>query len=229
MWLPFAAMNPTVLGIDGARGGWVGVQWDGSTATARYAVGLADLCVQVESAVAIAVDMPIGLEQHGRRRCDDEVRPLLGPRRSSLFAPPAVGAMGFDDYAEANAWSKETNGAGLSKQSWMLVPKIREVRRLVADSDLPLHETFPELSFCAMNGDEPMSHPKRTWTGLASRLALLESNGLHIDADIGTAGSVAADDIIDAAALAWSAMRIATGMACHAPADLNPEAPSIWW
>lgn len=222
-------MSPTVLGVDGARGGWVGVQWDGSTATARYAVTLADLCVQGEPPQVVAVDIPIGLAPGGRRRCDDEVRPLLGPRRSSLFSPPALGAMGFDDYAEANAWSKRTNGAGLSKQSWMLVPKIREVRRLVADTDLPIHEAFPELAFHAMNGDEPMSHPKRTWTGLATRLALLESNGLHMAADIGAAGSVAADDVIDAAALAWSAMRIATGTARHAPDELTPETASIWW
>lgn len=222
-------MSPTVLGVDGARGGWVGVWWDGTTASAGYAATLGDLCGQRDAADAIAVDMPIGLVGQGRRGCDDEVRPLLGPRRSSLFATPPLAAIDFDDYASANAWTKEHHGHGISKQAWMLVPKIREVRTLVASTDLPLYETFPELSFRALNDGEPMSHPKKTWTGMAERLALLDACGLHPGPDVGPAGAVAADDMIDAAALAWSAMRIATGRAEHAPAVVSAAAPSIWW
>lgn len=222
-------MSPTVLGVDGARGGWVGVCWDGAAATPVYAVTLSDLCVACGPVDVVAVDMPIVLERHGPRRCDDEVRPMLGSRRASLFAPPSVSALGFDDYAEANAWTKEHLGHGISKQAWMLVPKIREVRQLAADTDLVLYETFPELSFRAMNGGVPMSHAKRTWTGMTSRLALLEANGLHIDGDVGAAGLVAADDMIDAAALAWSAMRIATGEGEHAPTEVSPLVASIWW
>lgn len=218
-----------VLGVDGARGGWVGVRWDGTTATPRFAESLADLCHEVGPVAIVAVDMPIGLESRDPRACDAAVRPLLGPRRSSLFAPPAIGALALDDYAAANAWTKQHLGHGLSKQAWMLAPKIREVRALDAEGDHDLRETFPELSFHAMNGDRPMSHPKRTWTGMRTRLALLERHGLSIDPDAGRAGDVAADDMIDAAALAWSAMRIATGSARHAPEELSPGSPSIWW
>ncbi|WP_436793780.1 DUF429 domain-containing protein [Actinospongicola halichondriae] len=220
---------PIVLGVDGARGGWVGVRWDGTTTTPLFDLTLGGLCAQAGSVAVVAVDMPIVLTSDGRRACDDEVRPLLGPRRSSLFSPPAVGAIAVDDYAEANAWSKEHLGNGISKQAWMLVPKIREVQAFAASTDLPIHETFPELSFLAMNGDRPMSHAKRTWTGLASRLRLLDDHGLSVDAEAGVAGAVAADDMIDAAALAWSAMRIATGTARHAPEQVSPERPSIWW
>lgn len=222
-------MSPTVLGVDGARGGWVGVRWDGGTARPTYAATLADLCIANDPVDVVSVDMPIVLATDGRRACDDEVRPLLGPRRSSLFAPPSVEALVFDDYATANAWSKDNDGRGISKQAWMLVPKIREVRDLVAQTGRRLYETFPELSFRAMNGDQPMSHAKRTWTGMATRLALLERHGLRIDPDAGPAGVVAADDMIDAAALAWSAMRIATGTAEHAPADVSSTEASIWW
>lgn len=219
----------TVLGVDGARSGWVGVRWDGTTASPCFDRSLADLCRAAGPVEVVAVDMPIGLEPEGTRKCDSAVRPLLGPRRSSLFAPPALGALDLDDYATANAWTKQHLGHGLSKQAWMLAPKIREVRALDATGAHDLRETFPELSFRAMNDGRPLSHHKRTWTGMATRLALLTSHGLTIGADVGAAGDVAADDMIDAAALAWSAMRIATGRGEHAPDELSPGTPSIWW
>lgn len=219
------AMN--VLGVDGARGGWIGVRWDGTTAEPLFEASLADLIQTAGPVAAIAVDIPIGLADDGQRRCDISARPMLGPRRSSLFTPPATGALDLPDYATANAWSKAHTGQGLSKQAWMLVPKIREARDLAARVEL--HETFPELTFRAMHGGTPLTHAKRTWTGLRTRLELLTEHGITIGADVGPAGSVAADDMIDAGALSWSAMRIARGEAEHLPADLHPGEPSIWW
>lgn len=224
-----------VLGVDGTRLGWVGVTWDRRDAVALFDVTLAGLCEQAGTPTVVAVDMPIGLETSDRRSCDDLVRPLLGPRRSSLFAAPARGALDHETYADANAWSKLTTGRGLSKQAWMLAPKIREVRALAATRSVPLYETFPELSFAAMAG-APLSHPKRTWTGMATRLSLLAEVGLALPAEVGPAGSVAADDLIDAAALAWSAMRIVDGTAECRPTPArsgspsSPDAaPTIWW
>ncbi len=223
-----------VLGVDGARAGWVGVLWDGTTPRPVFHSELGTLCDEATTLAgadlaAVAVDMPIELARGESRRCDDEARPLLGPRRSSLFSPPALAALDFEDYASANAWSKATLGRGISKQAWMLVPKIREVRELAARRELPLYETFPELAFRAMNANEPLSHPKRTWTGMASRLQLLRETGIDLPVDPGPAGSVAADDLIDAGALAWSAMRIARGEAEQVPADCPDGQPSIWW
>lgn len=220
---------PRVLGVDGARRGWVGVVWDGHGVTPLLDTTLAGLCERAGDVRVVAVDMPIGLETHEPRRCDTDARALAGPRRSSLFAAPALGALGCETYAEANAWSKATTGRGLSKQAWMLVPKIREVRGFVTRTTLPVYETFPELSFGAMHGGEPLADPKRTWNGLAARLAALRSVGVELPTDAGPAGAVDADDLVDAAALAWSAMRIHEGTAAHCPADLDPGVPSIWW
>lgn len=216
-----------MIGIDGTRRGWVGVVWDGSTADPVFAPTLEQLCARAGAVEVVAVDIPIGLADDGRRPCDDAVRPLLGPRRSSLFIPPALGALDHDDYADANAWSKATLERGIAKQAWMLVPKIIEARAFADASSVTVHEAFPELAFRAMNDDTPMSHPKRSWTGMRARLALLERHGVHVDADAGPAGEVAADDMIDAAALAWSAMRISIGTADHRP-ETGPG-PSIWW
>lgn len=224
-----ATRHPPVLGIDGAAKGWVGVVWDGDRATPHFAHELRELCETVGPVAAVAVDIPIELASDGTRPCDVAVRPLLGPRRSSLFAPPVRRALDLPDYATANAWSKANTGHGISKQAWMLVPKIREARALAASGSVVLHETFPELSFSAMNDDRPLTHPKRTWTGMMARLALLRAVGIEPPVDAGPAGSVAADDMIDAAALAWSARRIADGTARHAPAEVGPGRPSIWW
>lgn len=218
-----------VLGIDGARGGWVGVAWDGTTARPLWAATLAELCTSAGPVDAIAVDMPIVLSDRGPRPCDVAARPLLGARRASLFAPPVAAALLHDSYAAANAWSKASVGHGISKQAWMLVPKILEVRALESTRRFPLYETFPELSFRAMNGDVPLTHAKRTWTGTASRLRLLSEAGIELPEDAGPAGSVAADDLIDAAALAWSAARIAAGRAERLPASGEPGEAVIWW
>lgn len=218
-----------VLGVDGARRGWVGVRWDGTEPEPLFAVTLAELCALAGPVGVVAVDMPIGLSRTGPRACDVAVRPLLGRRRSSLFAPPVLDAIAHRSYADANAWSKEHTGHGISKQAWMLVPRILEVRELEATTDLPLHETFPELSFRAMNGGVPLTHGKRTWTGMATRLRLLAEAGIDLPADAGPAGDVAADDLVDAAALAWSAARIARGEAECLPAGGHPGEPTIWW
>lgn len=218
-----------VLGVDGARGGWVGVRLDGTGPSCFLAPTLTELVDAAGPITVVAVDMPIALEPSATRECEDLARPLLGARRSSLFQSPSLGALDFtdDDYPGANAWSKATTGRGISKQAWFLVPKIREVRTLAAISPVPVRECMPELSFRAMHG-EPLAHPKTTWSGQALRVRLLRQHGIELPDDPGPAGTVAPDDLIDAAAVAWSAHRIATGTAECVPPDGDPAA-AIWW
>jgi len=219
-----------VLGVDGARGGWVGVRWDGERLDCIFATALADLVADAGAVDVVGVDMPIELPVAGTRAAEDEVRRLLGPRRSSLFQSPCLGALDFadDDYAGANAWSKATVGRGLSKQAWFLVPKIREARALAATSAVPVREVLPELSFAAMDGGVPLAHAKTTWSGQARRRRLLADVGLELPDDPGPAGRVAPDDLLDAAAVAWTARRIVRRQACRAPADGDPGG-AIWW
>lgn len=219
-----------VLGVDGARGGWVGVRLDGGSLTCHIATTLPALVAEAAPLSLIAVDMPMALVAEGRRAAEDEVRRLLGPRRASLFQSPCLGALDFadHDYPAANAWSKATVGRGLSKQAWFLVPKIREVRALAATGAVAVREAMPEMSFAAMAGDVPLAHPKTTWTGLAVRMGLLTEHGIELPADPGPAGRVAPDDLLDAAAVAWTARRIADGSARCAPAGGDP-AERIWW
>lgn len=217
-----------VLGVDGARGGWVGVRWDGTSLDCLFDTALAGLVASAGDSSVVAVDMPIALVEHGTRTAEDQVRRLLGPRRSSLFQSPCLGALDFvdDDYVGANAWSKATVGRGLSKQAWFLVPKIREVRALAEQR--PVFEAMPELSFAAMHRDIPLPHTKVTWSGQALRRRLLAEHGIELPEDPGPAGRVAPDDLLDAAAIAWTARRILDGAASRAPADGDPAA-AIWW
>ena len=126
---PYAAR--CVLGVDGCRGGWAVVRvnlWDDSV-SGYVAAAFRDI-LAVDAASCVIVDMPIGLADDAPRACERMARRLLSPlRHSSVFSPPRRTMLGFDRYDEANAWGKANTGKGLSKQAWMIAPKIREIGR----------------------------------------------------------------------------------------------------
>lgn len=207
----------------------MGVRWDGDELDVAFAGTLSQLLDDVGEVAVVAVDIPIDLEEVERRVADAGARALLGARRSSLFPAPVLGVLDFadDDYVGANRFSKSGTGRGLSKQAWFLVPKIREARALDALHPGLLFEAMPELAFCAMHDDVPLPHPKTTWNGLMLRLELLRRAGIELPDDLGVAGRTAPDDVVDAAALAWSARRIRDGAARRLPAE--GPGPTIWW
>lgn len=57
----------------------------------------------------------------------------------------------------------------------------------------------------------PLAYAKTTWAGAARRRALLWSAGIVLPDDLGPASVVPPVDVLDAAAVAWSAHRIVTG------------------
>jgi len=63
-----------------------------------------------------------------------------------------------------------------------------------------------------------MPHPKRTWNGLMERRRVLAGAGIEVPAAL-PAGTAAADDVLDAAAVAWTAARKARGEARTLPDD----------
>jgi hypothetical protein len=72
-----------------------------------------------------------------------------------------------------------------------------------------------------MNG-KPLEHRKISWAGHITRRALLAEYGIHLPDELGDAGNARPDDVLDAAAAAWSAHRIATGHASRLPTELPP-------
>jgi predicted RNase H-like nuclease len=118
------------------------------------------------------------------------------------------------------------------QQSYALRKKILEVDSCAAADDR-IYEVHPEVCFAEMNG-EPLTHSKNSWHGQRARLRLLANAGITIPDDLGPVGSIPPDDIIDAAAAAWSADRIANGKAdCLGVPALdakpNPSAGQIWY
>jgi predicted RNase H-like nuclease len=187
-----------VAGVDGCRGGWaVALATDDAIVDIRVMPTFAD--VLALGPAAIAVDMPIGLPEAGPRACDIEARRRLGPRRSSVFPAPLRPMLDATTYEEASGI------AGLSKQAYHLLPKIREVDALMTPRrQRTVVEAHPELCFARLLG-QPCRAPKRTPEGRAERLAVA---GLPVDRP---PRGAAWDDVLDAAALVHTARRLVSG------------------
>lgn len=227
----------TVLGVDACPGGWVVVELrDGRFAEARAGATLRSLLpVAAAGGVAVvAVDMPLGLLDTGWRRADSEAAALLGPLRRSVFRVPPRAVWQEETYDDARGRCRELTGAGLSRQSWGLAAKLREANACLAEpGGERLFEVHPEVSFRALAGGTSLLARKKSWSGQMARRSLLATAGIVLPDDLGAAGRTPPDDVLDAAAAAWTAHRIAHGRAHSLPdppehdADGRPIA--IWY
>jgi hypothetical protein len=120
------------------------------------------------------------------------------------------------DYPEAVARCQALNGLGFSRQAWGLRDKLLEANTCRDTRRYPLHEVHPEISFRAIRGEAPR-HSKKTWDSQVERRWFLITAGIVLPDDVGEAGRAAPDDILDAAAAAWSADRVARGKARSIP------------
>lgn len=230
---PAPSRGPTVVGVDGRRGGWAvavaTADGDGRvgalgwhTVPGQDADGFrAVLAIAREhGAAAVGVDCPIGLPAGGGwRPCDLLAKQRLGRASARVFLVPPREVLAAPDYATARALARRLlDGRGVSAQTY-------GIRRLVLAVDealtTPAHpagpdrpavlEVHPELSFMGLTGREdgdPLP-AKRTPAGRAARIAALTGwlrPGLPLDPPDG-------DDHLDALAAAWSAARWATGRA----------------
>ncbi len=237
-----ARMTEWVAGVDGCPAGWAVVyrRLDDSTPP-EFAVA-ADFSAILDDPrrpAIVAVDMPIGLPDRagrGGRGPESAVRPLLGRRQSSVFSVPSRTAVMADDYIEACRIALETSDPPrkVSKQSYHLFPKIREIDALMTrDLEGRVFECHPELAFWRLNGERPMALPKKIKSrvnpaGVAERQALLARYG-YDEAFLfrKLPRHVGRDDMIDAAALALIAMRIARGDGESFPAEPQRDSKGL--
>ncbi len=202
-----------VAGADGCRTGWVVCRRDGDDALDITVVKtLAEACERLS---ILAVDMPIGLVDVPRppRTCEVAARKLLPGKASSVFPTPCRPALACTTHAEANALSK-TLGVGLTRQTFHLFPKMREVDALLRGNETlcPIvHEAHPELAFARMNGGQPVLSRKRRPEGFAERLELLARHGFPWEPR--SFPGAARDDVLDAMAVCRTALLIAQGRA----------------
>ena len=219
-----------VLGVDACRDGWVGIAWGGGEQLWPY-VGatvadvLAD-CVADGPVAVTGVDIPIGLPDSSAREADLAARQAVGPRRSSVFETPVRAALLAPDQHTAGQLNQAATGRKVSIQAFRLRHRILEVdawlREAAQTTDRPtVYEVHPEVSFALMAGSGRLStldSSKRTWAGVEQRRMLLAREGLFLAGRLGQAGAHAGvDDILDAAAVAWTAARLAAGDARSIP------------
>jgi len=218
-----------LAGIDGCPAGWVVafVRADLQEARVRLLPRFADVPAAPEAPAVVAIDIPIGLPEragYGGRAAENAARPLLGARQSSVFSVPSRSAIAAQDYREACRIALLTSEPPrkVSKQLFMLAPKIREVDAVLrADMALArrVFEVHPEVAFWRLNGEAALSEPKKVKSrpyepGLALRRKLLTGAGLPatvVEASPPTGAG--ADDLIDALACAAIARRIHAGVA----------------
>lgn len=177
----------------------------------------------------VVVDMPLGLSADGDRAADRAARERLGARRSTFFPTPVRGVLDHDDFASANAASRQASGRGLSMQSWNLVPKIRELDRLVEERHHhTVLEGHPESSFAELAG-APLASKKSTPEGRSARIALLE-DAIHPDVERLLSATPKRVDAIDALILLWTARRAASGTAARLgdPDERDPAGRPMW-
>jgi predicted RNase H-like nuclease len=224
----------SVSGVDGCPGGWIAVRLTPAEPGQGSAVANTSRATDAPSVtVAVAatldalplsavtgIDMPLGLLASGWRDADQLARKALGRRWMTVFAIPPRPVWECASYAEANRTCRELTGQGFSVQAWGLRPKIAEAdayrrRARAATPPVRLHEVHPELAFAAMAG-APLPDSKHTRPGLDRRRELLAAEGILLPPRVAGA---AEDDLLDAAAVAWSAHRIAAG---HAESLTNP-------
>src|SRR5262249_30023778 len=223
------ATDTWLAGFDGCRSGWVAafVRAGGEEVRVRLLPRFAGALGAPEAPVIVAVDIPSGLPDrigpHGRGP-ECAIRPLLGARQSSVFSVPPRAAIFAPDFAAACAAALAASEPPrkVSKQLFMIAPKIREVDAVLrADAALParVHEVHPALAFWRLNSERGLDQPKKVKgvcyePGLALRRDLLIAAGLAASVVMSAPPkSAGADDLLDALACAAIARRLHAGAA----------------
>ncbi len=231
---------PWLAGVDGCRAGWVAafVRSAGDEAHVRIVARFSDVLAAPEGPAIVAVDMPIGLPDRigpDGRGPESAIRPLLGARQSSVFSVPPRAAIYVADFAAAcaAAFAASDPPRKVSKQLYMIAPKIREVDAVLRADPAAVrcvYEVHPELAFWRLNGGRALAEPKKVKgvgydPGLALRRDLLIAAGLPAAIVSGAPPKGAgADDLLDALACATIARRLHAGTAQSFPTSPSRDA-----
>ncbi len=228
-----------VAGVDACRGGWLCLTRPETSGTISSVVheSAAALLGQERQPEVLAIDIPIGLTNLGVRDCDSIARKMLGSRACCVFTAPIRPVLHAGTRTEASSIRKRAEGKKVSAQVWGIVPKIREIDRLLsANPSLQafVREVHPEICFMAWNGGAPIADRKKSPGGKARRAALVAAyfgrRAFALVRERHPRTKVADDDINDAFAALWTAERILDGSAkvipdrpCRDPFGLRME------
>jgi predicted RNase H-like nuclease len=210
-----------VAGVDGCKGGWlvaiVNVKARGCSYEPKQIFVAKDFSAVLSATgdcEVICVDIPIGLSNgFESRTCDIEARRILGWQRgSSVFEAPIRPCLAYyEQYRVANEVSRRLGGKGLSKQSFAILEKIRQVDRVMRPVlQKRIREIHPEVCFWALNHGHPMQYKKSRVVGREERMRVLSDIFPNVEA-IRKPEGTAADDVLDALVAAWTAVQVVQG------------------
>ena len=115
------------IGIDGIKGGWVGVYVDESRALGFKRSLRLDYLL-LEPFTRAMIDIPIGLPERGHRQCDRDAKKLVGPR---VFLGARWDVWSFARHSLANESYRKNQDQGISIQLWSIREKLREANSLI--------------------------------------------------------------------------------------------------
>jgi predicted RNase H-like nuclease len=225
-------MSKIFVGVDGCKGvdscktSWFAIALkDNGDPEANCFRNISELWDKYKKASMILIDIPIGLLDKGNeeRKCDKEARAKLKPPRAySVFPAPCRRAIREEDYNKAKEINKDKTEKGLTKQTFAIMPKIRDVDNFLLNNKAArsrIQETHPEICFWGLNGGHAMNHKKKKRNRYDERKKVLESvcNRKEwrkiedlvkkcITPEYKKVYGVARDDVVDALAAAITAM-----------------------
>lgn len=223
----------SVVGVDACRRGWIALElWESGQMAAHFVSRIGDLEQVAPECEVVAIDIPIGLPEVGRRPADESARVAVGARRNSVFYTPPRSALAAATHSEGTQLAAAATGFGMSQQAYALRTKIFEVEAWIPGAPGIVAEVHPEVSFTEMLGFPPTAS-KKSWQGMVERYRALAAAGIYLDELTGVASVAASvDDMLDAGAAAWTARRMLLGEARtlpDSPPDSDDGRPVAIW
>lgn len=200
-----------IAGVDGCKDKWIAVleMQDGKTQI-RPACTFQKL-TEDKGLDLIVIDVPKGLVEKGPRRADVLTREFLGKRGCCVFPAPIRPVLGCETWEEACGTRLLVENKKMSKQQFGILSKVSEVDAAVRrHAETRFREGHPEASFALMNGGRPILIGKKKPDGRKERSELV----LRYFPDAGERFDEYPhhrEDVLDAYALLWTAMRIQRG------------------
>ncbi len=169
-------------GVDACKGGWIYIAEElpsGRIFSELFSC-MRDLIENTPKHAVLGIDIPIGIPESGRRRCDRLARKMLGrPRSSSVFPAPIRPALTAENRKEADRITRSIDGRGVGAQAWNIYARIREVDEIVRKTTKIrniIHEVHPEISFKMMNQGNTIQESKKTTEGKRTRESLIDEH-----------------------------------------------------
>ena len=166
--------NNNIFGIDASRHGWVLSSLD---TVGELSLSFIDDLIyyfQDYKEAFILIDMPIYLPesiQNYPRTSEVLAKKYLGKKHGSIFYAPLYQWLDMH-YVEINNFCSNFNKPKLSKQSYNLFKKIKEVQSFLhINPHISIYEGHPECYF----NHHLIHHPKKSIKGIIERFSLLKN------------------------------------------------------